>query len=305
LSEIPQTHVDIAPTLLDIAGIPKENWPPFFDGRSLLPEWQSDKALDDGIEREIINVEYWGSATAPAGKWTSHYKHNSYKSLRMVSQNGKSGWLFNRWCTHDQTELYDTVADPYELVNLAINPNAETLRLMSRLSGLLLVTKSCGQDSCRKPWEVLSAAYHSTVHNNGLIPDGQVVIGVASFNTLDQAMGSRYDDFFATLPSFKFEMCLPYQLASNEGPFFPPESEDLGRRYRANTEDFSYYLTNSTLAAASTTGTFFGSAAQRDMMIADLYRTTRELTDDEIGRETQLCEAPDYCGQVDQTDDED
>jgi len=64
VSATPQSHVDIAPTLLDIAGLPQEDWPEFFDGRSLLPEWQSasdEEALltNHAVLREEINVEYW------------------------------------------------------------------------------------------------------------------------------------------------------------------------------------------------------------------------------------------------------
>ncbi|KAK3722498.1 hypothetical protein LTR37_002490 [Vermiconidia calcicola] len=295
VSTIPSTHVDIAPTLLDIAGLPRDQWPPFFDGRSLLPEWQnpeyyaSENGNVDGIEREIINVEFWGSATAPAGKYTTHWEHNSYKSLRIVAQNGRQGWLFNRWCTGNQTELYDTVADPYELHNLALDPDVETKRLMDRLSALLLVTKSCGRESCRKPWEVLSEA----------CAQSSVLASSNDFKTLDQAMDTRYDPFFESLPTFGFQMCLPYQLPSNEGPFFPAESEDLGREYRDAATEFAFWLNNGTFAVD--TMSLHGDLGQRYMSFEDLSAGARDLTDEEIGWPSIECKAPDYCG----TDDDD
>jgi N-acetylglucosamine-6-sulfatase len=304
ISDIPQTHVDIAPTILDIAGLPREEWPPFFDGRSLLPEWKSavdDPLPDDDIEREVINVEYWGSSTAPAGKYTTHWRENSYKSLRLVAQNGKQGWLFNRWCTLDQTELYDTVADPYELRNLALDPDEEARRIMSRLSGLLLVTKSCGRDSCRIPWEVLSEAYkNGDTRDVRPMDGGQDPIGGTAFRSLDQAMDHKFDKFFASLPVFSFNMCLPYQLPSNEGPFFPASSEDLGRKYRQSTEDYSYYRTESSLPMD--TMSTFGDEQQRYSDIDDLYRDARVLTEMEMGWVTELCQAPDYCNQIEEED---
>src|SRR6202012_5627389 len=124
-----------APTILDIAGLPKDQWPPFFDGRSLLREWQSqsdDDITDDGISREILNVEFWGSTVAPAGVWTQHIQDNSYKSLRIVDE--EQSFLFNRWGYSNQTDPYDSPKDPYELTNIAINASSETKRLMHRLS---------------------------------------------------------------------------------------------------------------------------------------------------------------------------
>ena len=275
LSSIPSSHVDMAPTILDIAGVPPEKWPPFFDGRSLLPEWKNLAAPDDGVSREVLNVEYWGTTTVPAEKWTKRYGDNTYKSLRIVGE--KQGWLFNRWCTSNQTELYNTVEDPYELNNLAINPSYETKRVMDRLSGLLLVTKSCGQDSCRRPWEVLSSAFGEGV----------------TFLTLDEAMDARYDSSFAGLPAFGFQSCLPFQKVENEGPYFPPESIELGRKYRAETADAVYWLTNGTMEVESLE--YHGDLVQRIASFDKMDASARPLTDEEIGWPVVECKAPDYC----------
>lgn len=40
-SELPSAHLDLAPTFLEIAGVAKENWPTFLDGRSLFPDWKN------------------------------------------------------------------------------------------------------------------------------------------------------------------------------------------------------------------------------------------------------------------------
>ena len=311
VSSIPSSHVDMAPTILDIAGVPSSEWPEFFDGRSLLPEWRdpeyfatdrttsasstssvssnSSSERPDSISREVINVEFWGTVVAPAEKWTQRYHDNTYKSLRIVSPKG--GWLFNRWCTANQTELYDTLSDPYELRNLAINASGETKRIMSRLSGLLLVTKSCAQESCRRPWEVLRSA-----------------CGIeADFGNLEEAMDPKYDSFFSGLPDFGFQECLPLQKEENEGPYFPPESQELGRRFR-ETEiggdgDVSFWMTNSTLAVglgSSEEGDmegeeWYGDVGQRFAGWDDLEDSAMELTDEEVGWPTVECRSEEDC----------
>ena len=171
---------------------------------------------------------------------------------------------------------------------------------MDRLAGLLLVTKSCARESCRKPWEVLSDAYKNG--ETGFFPaaGGQDPIGGTAFRSLQQAMDRRFDKFFASLPRFGFQMCLPYQLASNEGPFFPASSEDLGRKYRQAVDDFSYFRVESSMPMDSMDG--FGDAAQRFAGVDDVYKGARTLSEAEMGWETELCQAPDYCGQVEEED---
>lgn len=38
-SRVPGAHLDLAPTFLEIAGVDEADYPPFFDGRSLLSQW--------------------------------------------------------------------------------------------------------------------------------------------------------------------------------------------------------------------------------------------------------------------------
>jgi N-acetylglucosamine-6-sulfatase len=290
----------MAPTILDIAGVPSEEWPEFFDGRSLLPEWKNLAVEDEAaVNREVINVEFWGSSITAAERYTRKFFDNTYKSLRLVGE--KQGWLFSRWCTSNQTELYNTTADPYELYNLAINPSPEIRRVMDRLSGLLLVTKSCGRDTCRKPWEVLRAACEEAEVSNGVATFenlDQTPLSKskhATFANLDEALDSKYDKFFASLPHFGFQRCLPMQKVDNEGPYFPAESEDLGRRYRGVEDGNADAVAEmSTLAAVFETGEHFGDESQRYASIEDLQLTARPLRDSEIGSTVQ-CREPDYC----------
>lgn len=108
----PSTHVDMAPTFLDMAGVPESQWPVFFDGRSLLPEWTgssySAANSSSAVSKEIINVEFWGSIdNSGSPDYGDRQDNNSYKSVRIVGE--QSAWLFSRWCTSNETELYNTI----------------------------------------------------------------------------------------------------------------------------------------------------------------------------------------------------
>lgn len=113
-SKSPSTHIDMAPTFLDIAGVNVADYPACFDGRSLLPEWMTGYADSTSIwngsyvAKEILNIEFWGSIDNGAAPDYSHRQaNNSYKSVRLVGE--KSAWLFSRWCTNNDTELYNTI----------------------------------------------------------------------------------------------------------------------------------------------------------------------------------------------------
>lgn len=107
VSKIPSTHIDMAPTYLEMAGVPKADWPSFLDGRSLLKEWQGDENANCGVAKEILNVEFWGSIDNAAKPDYSHTQwNNSYKTLRIVAED--QAWLFTRWCDSNATELYNT-----------------------------------------------------------------------------------------------------------------------------------------------------------------------------------------------------
>ena len=166
--------------------------------------------------------------------------------------------------------------DPYELTNLAIDPTRETQRLINRLNGLLLTTKSCGGESCRDAWHVLRAASDGT------------------FTSLEEAMDPEYDGYFASLPPVGFRACLNLQEVSNEGPFYPPESASLGSEYRENTDAF---IIKDTQGLVFLTGRDArqGSTAQKTATLADMLKNAREVTDAEMGQEVS-CGPPYNCG---------
>lgn len=104
-SKIASTHIDFAPTFLDIAQVAEADRPVWFDGRSMLGEWKhaDSEVAAKGVDREIINVEFWGHLGNEITGGS--YANNSYKTMRIVSED--SAWLYSQWCTGD-TELYDT-----------------------------------------------------------------------------------------------------------------------------------------------------------------------------------------------------
>ncbi|KAF4534980.1 Arylsulfatase [Lasiodiplodia theobromae] len=270
-SRTPSTVTDFAPTFLEIAGLAAEDYPPFLDGASLLEAWENPNSSALAKKKEAINVEYWGSSYTEIPTWAEGsygiyfpglYLNNTYKTMRVVGEH--SSWLYSRWCTND-TELYNTKDDPYELTNLADSSDPEIVRVKSRLNALLMVTKSCAEDTCRDPWSVLQPPNDTN-----------------KISTLDDALDPRYDGFFAAFPQVSIDECLNVQLSSNEGPFYPVGAENgLGLAYRKNTDFFSEpdYTPVKRVPANAVPA---GGWDQRYATVEDLLLSARELTDEEL-----------------------
>lgn len=262
-STIPGLHLDLAPTFLDIAGVAEEDWPEFFDGRSLLPQWHDPTGdhgtgTNQGNSKESINIEYWGRAgiEAPsAGALGSPFLNTTYKTIRTLGNN--ASWVYTKWCS-GEAELYNTGNDAYELTNLV----DDRPRVVNRLNALLMVTKSCEKGSCRDPWGLITP------------PDG------SSITTLTQALDTKYDDFFTNFERVQFGTCLQIQDDSNEAPYFPvlPDSGGLGREYRNNTDT----IPAGGGATVITDAELHGTEAQRTATIDDITSGSRVLSDDEI-----------------------
>lgn len=121
--------------------------------------------------------------------------------------NGPVTYSYSVWCTGER-ELYDLVADPYQVNNLvaplnALGPFADfdalphLQKLLHRLDALLLVLKTCVGESCHAPYSVIFPSIEAT--------GGQVY-------RLDQALDPKYDAYFAQLPKVRYTHCaLGYQ----------------------------------------------------------------------------------------------
>lgn len=272
-TDIPSNHIDIAPTLLDIAGVDQSEWPSWLDGRSLLPYFTADSSSltsnSSGLDVnyvETVNVEYWGNGIIEAtgiGYDNVSVSNNTYKTARIVSKD--YSYMYAVWCT-GQTELYDTVADPYELTPIVANSSTEAARLTSRLNGLMLLLKSCIGDSCRAPWTILH-------------PDGSV-------RTLAEALDPRYDLYYSSLPSVHYDACATVYNHANEAPYFSSNYSMELSELTTPHQDAADYGAATAGDAADTigwNGVMNGAVMET---LAEMEARARDLTPEELDGST-------------------
>ena len=103
VSEIVTTHIDLAPTILGLAGAPLRA---SFDGE---PVPLSKGGLEDATKtrHEHVTVEFWGVAAFEGDEKFMPDRilfNNTYKAVRIVSD--QYNLLYTVWCTNEH-ELYD------------------------------------------------------------------------------------------------------------------------------------------------------------------------------------------------------
>ena len=122
-SSVMVSHIDLPPTLLDLAGAPWSD----LDGRSLVPVLSSGGAQPDGWRDEVL-VE------------NLRRRDRGWSMLRTPR------YAYVEWETGEK-ELYDMKADPYQLRSL--HADADKAELIAQLSSRLSAMKSCSGESCR------------------------------------------------------------------------------------------------------------------------------------------------------------
>lgn len=202
-------HVDLAPTLLHLAGAKQRD---DFDGTPV--PLHSHESLHSSQRGEHANVEFWGLAIAE-GEGNSFgpenpitVPNNTYKGLRLHSPESGYDLYYSVWCNNAH-ELYDITTDPYQLRNIYPSASSGTKpttlllgvkmeQVISRLDALLLVLKSCRGQTCRAPWKVLH-------------PEGNV-------ETLKDALHWGFDSFYEGQVKVEYERCEGGYIVDAEGP---------------------------------------------------------------------------------------
>ena len=199
VSNITNSHTDAAPTILQMLGVPlKDN----FDG---APIAYTQDSISKSNKSEMVNVEFWSGHGAPNLLTKAKYFNNTYKALRLQSDD--HSLYYSTWCTGEH-EFYDMNSDFIQMNNWLSDtpkPKGSPLQyygrpqseLIHRLDALLMVTKTCKQDSCRLPWSVL-------------FPRGEV-------DSLQEAMKQEYDLFFLNQPKITFSACHAGNILEYEG----------------------------------------------------------------------------------------
>ncbi|CAG8282083.1 unnamed protein product [Penicillium salamii] len=190
------THIDIAPTLFELAGLPLRS---DFDGTPI--------PISEPIEgaHEHVTVEYWGRGMLEGGLsnlGVPTVPNNTYKAVRVLADD--YNLFYSVWCNNEH-ELYDMTTDPYQVNNLWKKDlrDVEVLgypmsEVIPRLDALLMVLKSCHGSECVKPW--------GTLH-----PDGSV-------STLKDALDEKYNRFYHSQPKVSFDHCVYGYEIGVEGP---------------------------------------------------------------------------------------
>ncbi|KAI1822899.1 Arylsulphatase [Xylaria intraflava] len=203
-TDIVTSHTDLAPTFLQLLGIPLRD---DFDGKP-IPVTKAEMEAAGQTAREHVNVEYWGIAISEGTHQVLNREHNTYKAIRLFSED--YDLYYSIWCNNEH-ELYDMIVDPSQMQNLLAPSGSGSAgklvaglpidKVVARLDALLLVLKSCRGSSCRQPWKQLH-------------PAGDV-------NSLADALDSGFDHFYeAEQARIRYDFCANGYLVDAEGPMW-------------------------------------------------------------------------------------
>jgi N-sulfoglucosamine sulfohydrolase len=121
----PVTHLDVFPTVCDVAGIPHPDW---LQGKSLLPLASGEvDTLHQATFAEVnYHVPYEPQRSARTTRWKYIRRYDNFgRPLLANCDDGlsKDVWLRYGWSDQDTApeQLYDLIFDPQERHNLLVN----------------------------------------------------------------------------------------------------------------------------------------------------------------------------------------
>ncbi|KAI0193947.1 arylsulfatase [Xylaria flabelliformis] len=199
-TDIVTSHTDLAPTFLELLGIPLRD---DFDGKP-IPVTKAEIEATEQTRREHVNVEYWGIAISEGIHQPLALEHNTYKAIRLSSAD------YSLYYSVDPGQLNNLLASSNSASNKTLVAGLPIEKVASRLDALLFVLKSCQGLTCREPWKQLH-------------PIGDV-------NTLADALDARFDDFYeAEQTRVRYEFCANGYIIDAEGPMW--ETHGLAAPY--------------------------------------------------------------------------
>lgn len=201
--------VDLSRTILDLAGAATDYTN---DGVKINLHQERDPAHQ--YARHSIS-EYWVLAIDEGVYGGTIHVNNTYRTVRVHDEiHGRpTTFSYSVWCTGER-ELYNLQRDPHQVNNLlaplneagpfadfgSTTPEGKPIishhlqKILHRLDALTLVLKTCSDDACRKPYQVLFPTLVEDVYR------------------FSQVLDSRFDDYFINLPKVRFAECaLGYQ----------------------------------------------------------------------------------------------
>jgi N-sulfoglucosamine sulfohydrolase len=120
------SHLDLYPTICDVAGIARPAW---LQGASLLPLVRGETAVRDEIFAEVtFHGAYEPQRAVRTSRWKyiRRYADPPSPGINCDAGPSKDYWLREGWATRlwEREQLYDLVHDPHEAHNLAGDPAA-------------------------------------------------------------------------------------------------------------------------------------------------------------------------------------
>ncbi len=151
--------IDVAPTLLEIAGYKKSQLPEQLDGvsafkmftkarKGVRDAWRYDDQDDDdeiSPYKDPSPIRHYTMIIANYSSGNGSPKRNDYHGIRLWEQRIKRDLLYVEWYTGD-CEFYDLQTDPFQLDNAC---DALSSSKKAALSTLLANLKTCSGSSCR------------------------------------------------------------------------------------------------------------------------------------------------------------